>query len=286
MIFIQSSFHFLNCGHIVNRKEQVFVARVWRYYCEHKRSLPWRKTKRPYHILVSEIMLQQTQVDRVIPKYNSFLNIFPDIEALADASLGEVIKEWQGLGYNRRAKMLHKCAREVVETHDGVFPKEHTALVALPGIGAYTASAVLAFAYNVATPMIETNIRTVYLHHFFKNDQQVSDNDILQIVERTMDIDRAREWYWALMDYGVYIKKEFGNPNVRSKQYAKQSKFEGSDRQIRGMILKALVNKSYTAQGLVRILDKDSSRVRLQLHALQNEALIVREGGKWQLPKT
>lgn len=218
----------------MNTKEKEFVKAVWKYYISHGgQSLPWRRTKNPYHILVSEIMLQQTQVDRVIPKYKSFLGRFPTLQKLSEASLGEVLTEWQGLGYNRRAKMLHQCAKDVVGHHKGKLPKEYSALVKLSGIGPYTAGAVMAFAYNDAIPVIETNIRSVIIHHFFNDANDVSDGEVMKVVQNTLDAENQREWYYALMDYGVSIKKEFGNPNSRSKHYTKQSIFKGSDREIR-----------------------------------------------------
>ena len=138
------------------------------HYKKHGRHhLPWRKTKNPYRILVSEIMLQQTPVDRVLPKYQEFLKQFPSIKKLAAASLGDVLRAWQGLGYNRRAKYLHQCAAVIIYDNGGIWPRTVNELQALPGIGPYTAGAVMAFAYNQPIPIIETNIRTVYLHHFF-----------------------------------------------------------------------------------------------------------------------
>jgi A/G-specific adenine glycosylase len=148
----------------MTKKEKAFILTVKEYYRRHKRrGLPWRKTKDPYRILVSEIMLQQTQALRVVPKYEHFLQTFPTIQVLAKSPLSTVLRTWQGLGYNRRAKMLHECAKIVVKKYNGRFPKDLDTLVALPGIGHYTAGAIMAFAYNTWTPIIETNIRSVYL---------------------------------------------------------------------------------------------------------------------------
>ena len=145
-----------------------FKDTVWKYYREHGRSdLPWRKTTDPYRILVSEVMLQQTQVERVIPYYTRFLKKFPTVRALAKAPLSQVLIAWQGLGYNRRAKMLHEAAKEVVRGHGGLFPRTALELEKLPGVGPYTAHAVAAFAYNEDGICIETNIRTAVTHHFF-----------------------------------------------------------------------------------------------------------------------
>jgi A/G-specific adenine glycosylase len=225
----------------MNAREKKFITTVQQFYTEHGRhTLPWRKTHNPYRILVSEIMLQQTQVERVIPKYQNFLKLFPTVEVLAAASLGQVLVAWQGLGYNRRAKMLHACAQVVVNDLGGIWPKTHSGLLALPGVGPYTASAVLAFAFNVPTPLIETNVRTVYIHHFFPNETNVLDSALLPIIERTLDKENPRIWYASLMDYGSYLKATVGNKSRASKHHVKQSTFAGSNRQIRGAIIRLL----------------------------------------------
>lgn len=263
-----------------------FKHTVLQYYRSHGRhDLPWRKTAVPYRILVSEVMLQQTQVERVVPKYQAFLKAFPTVQRLAAAPLGDVLRLWQGLGYNRRAKALHECARVVVREHKGKFPQTVDELKALPGIGPYTAGAVMAFAYNQAVPLIETNVRTVYLHHFFKDDQGVTDEDILKLVEKTLDHENPREWYWALMDYGSYLKSAYGNQNVRSRSYKKQSRFQGSDRQLRGAILKALGEQNFTDKRLQsRLDDFAAERVTEQLSKLINEGLVQKKGRGYQLP--
>lgn len=255
--------------------ERTFIHDVWEYYRRHgRRSLPWRKTKDPYRIMVSEIMLQQTQVDRVVPKYEAFLKRFPTVHALAEASLSDVLRLWQGLGYNRRAKMLHQCAVIIVGEYHGKFPRNHNELMRLPGIGHYTAGAIMAFAYGSGVPIIETNIRSVYLHHFFNDATDVTDVEILEKVTRTLDTENAREWYYALMDYGVYIKKEFGNPNSRSKHYTRQSTFKGSDREIRGAIIKVLSKSSVTYDTLHKVLPFEDVRIDAQLDKLTKEGLI------------
>jgi A/G-specific adenine glycosylase len=271
----------------MNKKEKMFIQTVWEHYERHgRRSLPWRKTKNPYRILVSEVMLQQTQVDRVIPKYHAFLKQFPTVAVLAEASLGDVLRVWQGLGYNRRARMLHECAKKVRGAYKGKFPKTHAELMRLPGIGHYTAGAVLAFAYGVPVPIIETNIRSVYIHHFHNDDFEVSDKEVMTCVEKTLDHERVRDWYYALMDYGVYIKKEFGNPNNRSKHYVKQSTFKGSDRQIRGAILRTLTTGEASRQSLHTLLSAfDFQRIDEQLEKLEREGMIQqKKKGIYSLP--
>jgi A/G-specific adenine glycosylase len=270
----------------MNARERRFCTEVWEYYVRHgRRSLPWRTTKNPYRILVSEIMLQQTQVERVVPKYRSFLKQFPTVHALAEAPLGEVLRTWQGLGYNRRAKMLHQCAQKVVSEYRGIFPKTHAELVKLPGVGHYTAGAVMAFAFGTAVPIIETNIRSVYIHHFFKDDVAVADREILKIVERTLDHSNVREWYYALMDYGVHVKKEFGNPNTRSKHHAVQSTFKNSDRQIRGAIIRFLTQQRATRLKLHAALPFDMQRIDEQLEKLEREGLIQKTRKLFSLPQ-
>lgn len=239
--------------------------------------MPWRKTRDPYRILVSEIMLQQTQVDRVLPKYQKFLERFPTIHSLAEAPLGDVLRVWQGLGYNRRARMLHECAKRIVTDHRGRFPKTHAELVALPGIGHYTAGAILAFAYGIPVAVVETNIRSVFIHHFFSDDTDVTDKEVMRLVERTMDPGRIRDWYYALMDYGVHIKKAHGNPNSRSKHYARQSAFKGSDRQIRGAILRSLAEKDAMRKDLHTQLPFEMDRIDAQLEKLEREGMIQKK---------
>lgn len=270
---------------LLSKTDKRFVKTVWEYYESHgRRSLPWRLTHNPYRILVSEIMLQQTQVDRVIPKYTSFLKRFPTLKKLSEASLGDVLREWQGLGYNRRAKMLHQCAIKIVGEYKGRFPKTHDALMLLPGIGHYTAGAVMAFAHNGAVPIIETNIRTVVMHHFFSDATEVHDRDILKYVEKTLDKETPREWYYALMDYGSHLKKTIGNLNSRSKHYTVQTTFKNSDRQIRGAILKLLTSKEMTRKSFHKMLSFDIQRIDEQLEKLHYEHMIVKAGHIYQLP--
>lgn len=212
------------------------------YFRQHGRhGLPWRKTKNPYRILVSEVMLQQTQVSRVIEKYKQFLAAFPTFRVLAVAPARDVLKVWQGLGYNRRALMLQRCAQAVMREHGGKLPANYDALRTLPGLGPYTAGAVLVFAFNRPHPIIETNIRRVYLHHYFPNKKKVADAALLPLVVRTIDTKEPRRWFGALMDYGTHLAATVENPNVRSKHYAKQAKFEGSVRQLRGRVLAAFL---------------------------------------------
>lgn len=268
------------------RTERAFVALVWDFYETHGRhELPWRTTTDPYHILVSELMLQQTQVARVIPKYEAFLERWPTIGRLAAASLADVLVAWQGLGYNRRAKYLHRCAQVVATEFTGQFPRTETELQKLPGVGPYTAAAIVAFAYDEPVTLIETNVRRVFLHHFFADSLNVPDLNLLPIIARTTPATNVRAWYAALMDYGSYLKQTSPNTNQRSMHYVKQSKFSGSDRQIRGAILRFLATRpSACRHTIIRGLSAhEPERVRAQLTKLEAEGMLRTEEGSIRL---
>lgn len=303
-----------------------FIQTVWAYYREHGRhDLPWRLPEPdgsfdPYKILVSEVMLQQTQVPRVIPKYEAFLRRFPTLRSLADVPLGDVLVAWQGLGYNRRAKYLWQSARVVMGDYHGIFPKDIDGLSKLPGIGRNTAGAILVYACNEPVVFIETNIRTVFIHHFFKDHRDVSDKEILEVLRDVLlalgkssagspsgevgfiptgayekpepEGPQAlawgsawvsyREWYWALMDYGAYVKQSIGNVSRNSKAYAKQSRFAGSERQLRGRVLRLLAQKPLDeAELLAELNDPRAAKVISQL---EQEGMIVRDVGQYRLP--
>ncbi|MEK9160503.1 MAG: A/G-specific adenine glycosylase [Patescibacteria group bacterium] len=256
---------------------------VLSHYRVHGRhDLPWRKTQDPYKILVSEMMLQQTQVERVIPYYKQWLKRFPTVRALAKAPLSEVLRAWQGLGYNRRAKMLHQAAKEVITTHKGKFPEQ---LEVLPGVGPYTARAVQVFSENKDAVCIETNIRTVVTHHFFPTTKKVDDKKIQEVLEKALPRGKSREWHSALMDYGSFLKRSGVRRNAQAKSYRKQEPFEGSRRQARGAILKALTKGPRTAMFLSAVLGPTrKAQLRAQLASLTKEGLIERTKGKFQLP--
>ena len=271
----------------VNRQQRVgFLEALWDYYGRHARTdLPWRQPGPdgnfdPYKIMVSELMLQQTQVGRVIPKYHAFLAAFPTVQALAAAELGDVLREWQGLGYNRRAKFLWQAARQIVDTGN-YFPDTPEGLVALPGVGKNTAGAIAAYAYSQPVVFIETNVRSVYLHHFFADRTDVADKEILSLVEQTLDHEQPREFYWALMDYGSYLKTTVGNPNKASKHYTKQSAFHGSRRQVRGQVIRELGAGPHTFTQLQTAIPD----VRLEgvLHDLTVEGMVRHTGGTYRL---
>lgn len=252
-----------------------FKKLIWDYYTQNKRGFPWRNIENPYYVVVSEIMLQQTQTYRVITKYEQFIKNFPTIESLAQTQQADVIKAWQGLGYNRRALALHRTAQQIVEKYNGIVPDCPTILETFPGIGKATASSIAAFAYNKPTIFIETNIRAVFIYYFFINQSNITDDQLFPLVAQTVDQESPREWYYALMDYGVMLKKNCINPSRASKHHAKQSTFEGSDRQIRGMILKLLSQENFlSSEQLFQHIPREQKRIERALQKLSQEGFI------------
>ncbi len=223
-------------------------------------------------------MLQQTQTDRVVEKYRAFIKTFPTVQSLAEAPLLKVLRLWQGLGYNRRARALKASAERIVAKFHGRVPSDPMALATLPGIGPYTAAAIAAFAFNRASVVIETNIRSVFIHHFFPSARKVSDKKILPLVTLTLDASNPVKWYSALMDYGAHLKRTHPNPSRRSKHHTRQPKFSGSNRQLRGNIITLLLKKSGSVASITQALGEPASRVRSALAALQAEGM-VRQGG-------
>lgn len=226
-------------------------------------------------------MLQQTQTYRVEPKFEQFIATFSTFEMLAQATLAEVLSVWQGLGYNRRAKFLHQAAHIIVQKYDGILPDDPEILVELPGIGPATAASMTAFAYNKPTVFIETNIRAVFIHTFFPPDESsIADKVLLNLIEQTVDLANPREWYYALMDYGVYLKKLHKNPSRRSKKHVKQGVFEGSARQIRGKIIKFLIDiKRATREEIISFVADEQQRTALLIENLINEQILQVQNG-------
>lgn len=248
---------------------------VLSYFANHGRKFPWRSTKDPYKILVSEVMLQQTQTERVIVKYGEFLKVFPTWRALSRAAPAEVVKVWSGLGYYRRAFNLHRAAACVCDQYGGKPPRTAEELRNLPGVGAYTAAAVAAFAFGEAVPMIETNIRSVFLYTFFPESGNVPDKAILKKIGETIYSKDPRVWFYALMDLGVELKKHTKGINHRSKHHKRQSKFEGSQRQVRAAVLKLIASRDgITAQALEKELAFPHERIERALSDLKTEGLI------------
>lgn len=230
-------------------------------------------------------MLQQTRTGRVEEKFPEFITAFPDITALALAPLQAVLTVWQGLGYNRRALYLKKLAETVGEEHEGAIPDTAEELKKLPGIGPATAASVAAFAFNRPVVFLETNIRSVFIHHFFPGKGKVYDAEILPLAEAALDRENPRRWYNALMDYGAMLKKTGVNPGRRSAQYTRQSPFEGSDRQIRGRILRLLAARSSLTRNLLTDkLESNPQRVGRILDRLVMEGMILEEKKRFRIP--
>jgi len=269
----------------VRQKEiQSFREAIHAWYRDNARDLPWRRTPEPYHVLVSEIMLQQTQVGRVLEKYPAFLEAFPSPAALHGAPLADVMRLWQGMGYNRRALALKKIAGAIVEEHGGEVPRDVEALQKLPGIGRATASAIAAFAFRAPAVFIETNIRRVFIHFFFAGREGVRDEELLPLVSAALDKERPDVWYSALMDYGTMLKGEVPDPNRRSARYRKQAPFEGSNRQLRGAILRLLLAEpAIDADGLAARAGQSGERVRACLARLAAERLVRETPGGYAL---
>lgn len=231
---------------------RAFVELVAKKGRELYRDLPWRRTYDPYAIWISEVMLQQTQVSRVDGRWQRWLERFPTVDALAAAAPSDVLEEWQGLGYNRRALSVHRAAQAISEA-GGVFPQDQKELVKLPGIGPATAAGICAFAFNLHGVYLETNVRTVFLHELYPQAEGVPDSELIPLVELTCPRSTTgasdgavgeltpRSWYYALLDYGAYLKKTIPNPSRRSKSHVKQTRFEGSHRQKRAELLRVLL---------------------------------------------
>ena len=261
-----------------------FQELIWQHGRELYRDMPWRQDTRAYYVLVSELMLQQTQVDRVIPKFEAFIAKFPDEAHLAGATLAEVVILWQGLGYNRRAKFLHEAAKKVITDFNGIFPSTKEELLTLPGVGPNTAGAILNYAYNTPTPFIETNVRTVYFHHFFTDGEPVHDSQLLELVAGTLDQSHPREFYWALMDYGSWLKKQKVGRIQQSVHYKKQSALVGSVREVRGQIIRALTMGDMTQDRLTTTVNFDE-RFEGALAGLMTDGLVSRRGEILHLTK-
>jgi A/G-specific adenine glycosylase len=261
-----------------------FRAVVYGYYVRHKRTMAWRDTRDPYKIVVSEIMLQQTQVARVMEKYPAFIRAFPTLRVLARASLAAVLTVWQGMGYNRRALYLKQLAETVVRDYAGRIPSERALLEKLPGIGPATSASVCAFAFDTAYPFIETNIRSVFIHHFFSDATGTSDAMIIPLVEKTLDRADPRNWYYALMDYGAYLKARYPNPSRKSAAYKRQSPLEGSVRQMRSRVVTYLLAHGPCRRKGIMLLAADKPRIREALAGLIHDRMVVAVNGILSIP--
>ena len=224
-----------------------FVDNVLEQGKKHYRDFPWRNIDDPYQVLVSEVMLQQTQVVRVLRYWERFITLFPSIDALAAADKALVLEQWQGLGYNRRVLALKRTAEICSRENAGMLPSAYESLLELPGIGKATAGGIMAFAHNQPVVYLETNVRTVFIHEFFDKQDLVHDKELEPLVAKTCSQTDPRAWYYALLDYGAYLKQTIGNPSRKSVHYTKQTTFVGSNRQKRAELLRLVLSESDTA---------------------------------------
>lgn len=253
-----------------------FVQFILGFYKQYGRTFAWRQTSDAYRILLSEVMLQQTQTTRVQPKYTLFLSIWPDFEALAKTSLDELLFHWKGLGYNRRALNLLKSAR-ATEAWNWTIPNDRTIIASLPGVGKATTAALLSFCYNERAIYLETNIRRVLLHCFYPESMGIADKELELLLAKLCDeVDDYKTWYYALMDYGVLLKTLVPNANVRSAHYSKQGKFENSNRQIRGQLIHLLSDTGpKQAEVILQLLSRfEEERVMDCLDQLKAEGFV------------
>ncbi len=262
------------------------------YRINGRHDLPWRHTHDPYRILVSEIMLQQTQVDRVIEKYKEFLRTFPTAKKLARTSVDSLLRTWKGLGYNRRALNLQRAAQMIVSNYAGRFPRRIEDIEKLPGVGPYTARAIATFAFKEPHVFIETNIRRIFIYFFFQNRTAVSDDELKLFIQKALYKKDPYAWYSALMDYGALAMKDIPNPNKKSTQYVRQSRFEGSQRYARAKTLEFLLDgNGATTLQIARFFQKDPYLIPYRksltalLKALLKEGFIVLVDDRWQIKK-
>ncbi len=265
---------------VINTFHQIICS----YFKRNGRNFSFRDEISPYKVLVSEMMLQQTQTNQVDEKFEQFIKKYPDFKTLAKTSNEELLAIWQGLGYNRRALALRDIAQKVISEYNGILPADVEILKSFPQIGHNTASSIVAFAFNMPTYFIETNIRRVYIYFFFPRKKSVKDSEILPIVKKTLDNKHIREWYYALMDYGVMLKKTHPELNKKSAHYRKQSQYKGSIREVRGKILKLLINKKSLSESEIRHHFSNSSVDVLKvLKVLIEEGFLKKEKKRYTL---
>ncbi|MDR2468001.1 MAG: A/G-specific adenine glycosylase [Spirochaetaceae bacterium] len=263
-----------------------FKDKVFAHYNDFgRKNLPWRLDFRPWGVLVSEFMLQQTQIERVIPYWERWMTQWPDARALSSAALEEALRMWSGLGYNRRGRALWECSRQICEKYSGEVPRTPEELITLPGIGPYSSGAIACFAWNYPAIFIETNIRAALIGFFFAGKETVHDNELIPLLEAALDWENPRLWYWALMDYGSALKKTTPNPNRRSAHYARQSRFEGSFRQLRSALLRELLAVGpVRATALRKRTGLDNDEFRRVTASLIKDQMICCRNGVYMIP--
>ena len=253
------------------RKFQTMILTWWK---THRRDLPWRKTHDPYKILVSEIMLQQTQVSRGLPKYIEFLEVFPTVEKLAGAKTSSVLRIWKGMGYNRRALYLQNTAKKVVLDYNGIFPNTEQQLTTLSGVGKYTARAIMVFAFAIDIAVVDTNIRQIITHFFF-DDAPQPEKSIQEVADQLMPKGKAWEWHQALMDYGAIALERNEKRSIKKKS----KPFKETNRYFRGRLLDLVYEKQWKEADLmsemVKKFGKDKEFMEEIINGMSKDGLIV-----------
>ncbi len=274
----------MNHMKLSRQKVRAFETHIFAWWSENRRDLPWRHTRDPYKILVSEVMLQQTQVIRVIPKYTEFIEAFPDIRVLAKASPARVLKIWKGMGYNRRALYLRKTAEVVVASYHDKFPKDEVLLTKLPGVGTYTARALMVFAYGMNVAMVDTNIRQIITHFFFSGRTQ-KEKTIQTVADQLVPKGKSWEWHQALMDYGALAMTK---QKKTMRLVKKQKPFKDSDRYYRGRIVDLLRLGRLNEKKLITDFMNQYSKERVFfagiVEGLIRDGLVERRNGYVSLP--
>jgi A/G-specific adenine glycosylase len=256
-----------------------FQKKVFSFYKKNERMLPWRKTTDPYKILLSELMLQQTQVNRVILYYEKWITRWPTIHALASASRVEVLQAWMGLGYNTRAMNLHKAARKIVTQFDSDVLEAMKQYKEIPGVGRYTSQAVQIFSTNADLVTVDTNIRRIFIKEFHL-PETVSDKELWRLAEQCLPKGRSRKWHNALMDYGA-LHLTAQKTGIKPK--TQQSRFEGSDRQLRARIIRILLQNDESLMNISRILNVERSWLQRILEKLISEDIILKKNNRYYL---
>jgi len=240
---------------VISKKKIItFQEKILSWWKENRREFPWRDTTDPYYIMISEIMLQQTQAPRVVQKYLEFIERYQTLEGLAKATQTDLLSLWSGLGYNRRALWLQEAAREIVKTDR--FPQTSKELRKLKGIGPYTARSILIFAFNYDLATVDTNIRRILIAEGFAKES-TSEKELMFIAEQLVPEGKSRDWHNALMDYGSIV---LTSNKTGIKPVSQQSKFKGSSREKRGKILKYLLDKKSATIDQLSEYTKTSSK--------------------------
>ena len=284
----------------LTRSDRIAVA-LLKWGSDTLRDLPWRRTRNPWHVLVSEVMLQQTSVARVLPKYEAFINEFPTPRDLASAPLGDALRLWSGLGYPRRCRNLREAACVLQEEFNGVFPESIDVLLTLPGVGQYTSRAVLAFAFEHDVAVVDTNVSRVLSR---LEGRALKAKELQVLADSFVPQGLGWEWNQVMMDFGArhctarqpqcvqcplrrlcVWKGEGVDPAPASAGASKpQGRFEGSDRQARGRALRAVADGATTLAALTKTMGVEEGRARNLVSALVEEGLLVRSGNRFILP--